>query len=191
MPTCIICHLDMSSTPNGIVVCPNGHAAHENCFKEWFLHSKNCPLCHEPYGSEVLRKYELFIRQKEKEIQEEENKIIHQKKIKKIEVITDRIRFLKFVEAIDFMIEKKQYSSAIAMLNSYKEELLTSQQKQMLLFLRGKLNYLRQKYDLAIGTLFKLVKEKFDYPEAFLYLGKAYKAIGLNDKAKWAFERAK
>jgi hypothetical protein len=35
------------------------------------------------------------------------------------------------------------------------------------------------------------VKEKYDYPEGFLYLGKAYEALGLDDKAKWAYERVK
>jgi hypothetical protein len=42
---------------------------------------------------------------------------------------------------------------------------------------------------MAIGHLFKLVKEKYDYPEAFLYLGKSYQELGLEDKAKWAFDR--
>ena len=44
---------------------------------------------------------------------------------------------------------------------------------------------------MAIGHLFKLVKEEYNFPEAFLYLGKAYEKLGLTEKAKWAFERAK
>ena len=44
---------------------------------------------------------------------------------------------------------------------------------------------------MAINSLFKLVKEKFDYPDAFLYLGKSYEALGLEDKAKWAYDRVK
>jgi len=50
---------------------------------------------------------------------------------------------------------------------------------------------MRGRYDLAINQLFKLIKEKYDYPEGFLYLGKAYEALGLEDKAKWAYERVK
>ena len=57
------------------------------------------------------------------------------------------------------------------------------------MFLKGKMNFLRGRYDMAINHLFKLVKEKFDYPDAFLFLGKAYKEIGLDDKAQWAFDR--
>ena len=44
---------------------------------------------------------------------------------------------------------------------------------------------------MAIGHLFKIIKETYDFPEAFLYLGKAYQALGLTEKAKWAFERVK
>jgi hypothetical protein len=35
------------------------------------------------------------------------------------------------------------------------------------------------------------VKQKFDYPDAFLYLGKAYEELGLEEKAQWAYDRVK
>ncbi|MHA1234564.1 MAG: tetratricopeptide repeat protein, partial [Promethearchaeota archaeon] len=65
------------------------------------------------------------------------------------------------------------------------------QKGQDILFLKGKINYMRGRYDLAINQLFKLVKEKYDHPDGFLFLGKAYEALGLDDKAKWAYERVK
>ncbi|MHA1803331.1 MAG: RING finger domain-containing protein [Promethearchaeota archaeon] len=191
MPKCIICYLEVESSLNGAVVCPNGHVAHEHCFKEWYVHSKNCPVCHEPYPPSVLAKYETYLKQFEKERLEEEKRVAQEKAAKKIEVITEKIRFLKFIEALEFMIEKKQYNSALAMLNGYNETHLSKDQKQKLLFLRGKINYFRRRYDLAIGSLFKLVKENFNFPDAFYYLGKSYEALGLVDKAKWAFDRVK
>ncbi|GAH54376.1 unnamed protein product, partial [marine sediment metagenome] len=50
-------------------------------------------------------------------------------------------------------------------------------------------NYLRGRYDMSINLLTKLVKEKYDYPEGFLYLGKSYEALNLKDQAKWAYDR--
>jgi predicted Zn-dependent protease len=67
----------------------------------------------------------------------------------------------------------------------------SSEKSRRILFLKGKINYLKGRYDLAINQLFKLVKDKYDYPEGFFYLGKAYEALGLVDKAKWAYERVK
>ena len=55
----------------------------------------------------------------------------------------------------------------------------------------GKANYLKGRYDLTINFLFKLVKIRYDYPDGFLYLGKAYEKLGLHDKANWAFDRIK
>ncbi|MHA1689908.1 MAG: RING finger domain-containing protein [Promethearchaeota archaeon] len=191
MTNCIICHKEIKKSLNGVIKCPNGHPIHDNCFKEWIVHSKNCPLCHEPYPPEILAKYEGYLKQLEKERLEEEKRVAQEKAAKKIEVITEKIHFLKFIEALEFMIEKKQYNSALAMLNGYDENHLSKDQKQKLLFLRGKINYFRERYDLAIGSLFKLVKENFNYPKAFYYLGKAYEALGLVDKAKWAFDRVK
>ncbi|MFX0057593.1 MAG: tol-pal system YbgF family protein [Candidatus Hodarchaeota archaeon] len=68
---------------------------------------------------------------------------------------------------------------------------MTTEKGRKITFLRGKINYLLGRYDLAISQLFKLVKEKYDYQDGFLYLGKAYEALGLSDKAKWAYERVK
>ena len=56
--------------------------------------------------------------------------------------------------------------------------------------MKGKVYFAMEKYDLAINNLFKLVKNhNFEFPDAFLYFGTAYQAIGLEDKAKWAFDR--
>ena len=71
------------------------------------------------------------------------------------------------------------------------EENSTEERNLNTLFLLGKANYLKGRYDLSINFLFKLVKSSYDYPDGFLYLGKAYEKLGLHDKAKWAFERIK
>jgi tetratricopeptide (TPR) repeat protein len=91
--------------------------------------------------------------------------------------------------SIEELIEKKEYDIAIEKLAVYSERNLSDYERNKILFLKGKIYYFKERYDMAISNLFRLVKEKFDYPDAFLYLGKAYQELGLEDKAKWAFER--
>ena len=86
---------------------------------------------------------------------------------------------------------EKEFEYALSRLDFHSNGKTTSEKSRIVLFLKGKINYLRGRYDLAINQLFKLVKEKYDYPDGFLYLGKAYEALGLSDKAKWAYERVK
>jgi len=171
--------------------CPNDHPAHTECLKEWLIHSSTCPLCSEPYPKDVLEQFKGYIDQKEKEKQNALESELKQEEIKKMEKIVEKIGFLKFIDSIDILINEKEYDYAISRLELHNSNDISNNSGRDILFLKGKINYLRGRYDLAINQLFKLVKEQFDYPEGFFYLGKSYEALGLTDKAKWAFERVK
>ena len=189
MTSCIICHLGIIEGVDSFHECSNGHLTHTDCLKEWLLHSSNCPLCSEPYSSEVLNKFKDFIKLREDEKLAALNEALRIKELKKMEEIASKMTFLKFIESINILINEQEYDFALSRLELQEEANLSNEKEQDILFLKGKINYMRGRYDLTINQLFKLVKEKYDYPDGFLYLGKAYEAIGLGDKAKWAYER--
>jgi len=189
--SCIICHMGIIEGVDSSQDCPNGHLAHTDCLKEWLLHSSNCPLCREPYPDQVIDQFKEFIKQKETEKQVSIKNELRQEEIKKMEHIASKITFLKFVESIDILINEQEFEYALSRLDLHNDGSGSIEKEQDILFLKGKINYMRGRYDLAINQLFKLVKEKYDYSEGFLYLGKAYRALGLGDKAKWAYERVK
>ena len=191
IPQCIICHMEISIGNETYEQCSNSHPIHEDCLKEWLVHSKSCPLCSDPYPPALINKYGNFLAQKEKEKQEEFNQQVREQTEKRVGKIVEKIAFLKKIEIVDNLIEKEQYDNAIERLEALNEEDLTNFKGQTITFLKGKVNYLKGRYDLAISFLFKLVKQKYDFPNAFLYLGKSYQELGLIDKAKWAFDRAK
>ena len=191
MATCIICHMGIIEGVDSSQDCPNGHLAHTDCLKEWLLHSSNCPLCREPYPDQVIDQFKEFINQKETEKQVSIKNELKQEEIKKMEHIASKITFLKFVESIEILINEQEFEYALSRLDLHNDGSGSIEKEQDILFLKGKINYTRGRYDLAINQLFKLVKEKYDYSEGFLYLGKAYEALGLGDKAKWAYERVK
>ena len=191
MATCIICHMGIIEGVDSSQDCPNGHLAHTDCLKEWLLHSSNCPLCREPYPDQVIDQFKEFINQKETEKQASIKNELKQEEIKKMEHIASKITFLKFVESIEILINEQEFEYALSRLDLHNDGSGSIEKEQDILFLKGKINYMRGRYDLAINQLFKLVKEKYDYSEGFLYLGKAYEALGLGDKAKWAYERVK
>jgi tetratricopeptide (TPR) repeat protein len=191
MPTCIICHLGIIEGLDSSQDCPNGHLAHMDCLKEWLLHSLNCPLCREPYPNQVINKFKGFINQKETEKLASLENELKQEETKKMEQVAARFTFLKFLESIDILINEKEFEYALSRLELHNNGDSPTEKQRDILFFKGKINYMRGRYDLAINQLFKLVKEKYDYPEGFLYLGKAYEALGLDDKAKWAYERVK
>ncbi len=186
---CIICHMEIGTEKS--VECPNNHSTHEDCFKEWLVHSNRCPLCSTEYSQEVIKTFQSFLDQKDAEKKEAIINQIRLETSKNIENIAEKMVFLKFVETIEELLEKKDFDLALDRLEAHGERKLMDFKGQNLLFLKGKLNYLRGRYDLAINFLFKLVKVQFDYPEAFLFLGKSYQELGLEEKAKWAFTRIK
>ena len=188
MVICIICHLIIKDSSQD---CPNGHLAHTDCLKEWLLHSSNCPHCWEPYPNQVIDQFKEFINQKDTEKQVAIENELKQEELKKMEQVASKITFLKLVESIEILINEREFDYALSRLDLHKNGSNSIEKQQDILFLKGKINYMRGRYDLAINQLFKLVKEKYDYSEGFLYLGKAYDALGLDDKAKWAYERVK
>lgn len=191
MVNCIICHLEINEVGPFLYSCPNGHQVHYDCLKEWLAHSKNCPLCREPYSSEVIYKFKKFLEEMQKKEQKELEDKLNADKITEIENATKKLVVLKIKESVENYIAKEDFESALDYLDSFGDLPITSKKGQTILFLKGKVNYHRGRYDLAINQLFRLVKENFDFPEAFLFLGKSYETLGLLDKAKWAFERVK
>lgn len=182
--------MDIIEGIDEVVYCPNAHPAHMECFKEWLAHSKSCPLCSTPYHQHIIDGQKDFIEEKEQaKIREYENQIVQEER-QKIRKIAEKMVFLKFIEQIETLARQENYQDALERLDAYSDQDLSSYKGRDILFLRGKINLLRERYDLAINNLFKLVKAQFDYPDGFLYLGKAYEALGLEDKAKWAFDRA-
>ena len=182
MPTCIICHMEIVEGKDTLHQCSNEHPVHDECLKEWLLHSPNCPLCNEPYSQEVIDQSKTYLEEKEKDK-------ISKERVVKIEEIAEKMVYLKLTSVFDELIENKNYDMALDKLDAINISNLPIPQKQEVQFLRGKIFYLKGRYDMAIGHLFKLVKEKYDYPEAFLYLGRSYQELGLEDKAQWAFDR--
>ena len=191
MPSCIICHLNINENTDSFKSCKNLHLVHKTCLAEWLLHSQNCPLCNEPYSQSLIDQFKDYKDQKEQERQAALNKELQEESRKKMQEVADKIYFLKLVESIELLIEEEKFNEAIEKLLDLYNENSTDERDLNILYLLGKANYLKGRYDLAINFLFKLVKMKYDYPNGFLYLGKAYEKLGLHDKAKWAFDRIK
>jgi tetratricopeptide (TPR) repeat protein len=189
--SCIICHMKIIDGLEKKETCPNNHPIHGSCLMEWLIKSNTCPLCSEPYAQEVLLRFEDYVKQKNQEkINEFENQI-KAEQMGKVNKVTEKVIFLKSIENIEKLVENQEYNLALNEVESLGDFPLTSYKGQKAIFLKGKINFFRKRFDLAINLLFRLVKENFDFPEGFLYLGKSYEALGLIDKAKWAYERAK
>lgn len=190
MVNCIICHMKIDLKEGSYDQCPNGHMIHKECLIEWLSNSQSCPLCNAPYSEEITTKYDKLLREIEKEKIEALKEQREQNNVETIKEIGKKMLFLKLVDEAEKKIANQDYIGALKLLDEFKNKFENYKSKQIM-FLRGKINFLRGRYDMAVNHLFRLVKKDFEYPEAFLYLGKAYEALGLNDKAKWAFERAK
>ena len=191
MPSCIVCHLTVDEISHSYFECDNGHPIHYHCLADWLLHSKNCPLCSDPYPDSVLAKFQDFIKEKEKEKQEAIDQELENEANEKMEAVTKKIIFLKFIETVEHLIDGKKYDDAIELLMESYNDRSSDESNLKILFLLGMANYLRGRYDLAINFLFKLVKLNFDYPDGFLFLGKSYEALGMKEKADWAYQRIK
>jgi tetratricopeptide (TPR) repeat protein len=191
MPSCIICHLNINENTDSFKSCENLHLVHKTCLAEWLLHSHNCPLCSEPYPQSLIDQFKDYKEEKEREKQDALDKELKLESMKKVQEVANKVVFLKFIETIEKLIEEENYNEAIdKLLDSYSETAIDDNNMKIL-FLLGKANFLKGRYDLAINFLFKLVKIRFDYPEGFLLLGNAYEKIGLKDKAQWAYDRVK
>ncbi|MFW9818054.1 MAG: RING finger domain-containing protein [Candidatus Thorarchaeota archaeon] len=189
MPSCIICHLNINEHTDSFKSCKNLHFVHKTCLAEWLLHSHNCPLCSEPYPQRIIDQFKDYKDEKEREKQDALDKELHEETMKKMEEVANKVVFLKFIDTIEKLMEEEKYNEAIdKLLDSYSETEIDDNNLRVL-FLLGKANLLKGRYDLAINFLFKLVKVRFDYPDGFLLLGNAYEKIGLKEKAQWAYDR--
>ncbi|UCD01114.1 MAG: hypothetical protein JSV23_09555 [Promethearchaeota archaeon] len=189
MPSCIVCHLSIDESTDSIFKCESGHTVHKFCLAEWLMHSHSCPLCSEPYPKSLIDQFKDYKEKKEQEEKAALEKELEKESIKKMEEVAEKIVFLKLIESIENLIEEEKYNEAIdKLLDEYNENAINDGNLNVL-FLLGKANFLKGRFDLAINFLFKLVKIRFDYPDGFLYLGKAYERIGLKDKAQWAYDR--
>jgi tetratricopeptide (TPR) repeat protein len=184
---CLICHLEIKPSEE-YYRCQNEHPAHSDCLKEWFKHSKKCPLCRDAYNKSIVKKFESYLSREEDKVREELIKQQKEREIQKIKAIGEKMVFLKFIKTVENLITLEKFEEALEILKTIDSDISTDN-GQMIIFLKGKINYLHGRYDLAINYLFKLVKKKFDFPQAFFYLGKSYEKLGLDEKAKWAFER--
>jgi len=191
MPSCIICHLKIEETTDSYNSCKNLHLVHKHCLAEWLTHSQNCPLCSEPYSPSLLDQFKDYIDKKEQEKQDALDRELQKESMNKMQQVTDKILFLKNIESIENFIKEEKYNEAIDKLLDLYDENSIEERDLTVIFLLGKANFLKGRYDLTINFLFKLVKIQYDYPDGFLYLGKAYEQLGLQDKAKWAFDRIK
>ncbi|MFX1597391.1 MAG: hypothetical protein ACFFBK_15145 [Promethearchaeota archaeon] len=189
MPSCIVCHLTINESTETHYECNNGHPVHKYGLAEWLMHSHNCPLCNDLYPENLIAQFKDYKDRKEREKRDVLDKQLQKESMKKMEEVASKILFLKFIESIEKLLQEEKYNEAInQLLDSYNESAVDDKNLNVL-FLLGKANFLKGRYDLAINFLFKLVKIRFNYPDGFLYLGKAYEKIGLHDKAKWAFDR--
>ena len=191
MPSCIVCHLNIDENTDSHFACDNDHPVHKYCLAEWLMHSHNCPLCSDPYPQSLLDQFKDYTEKKEQEKQAALDKELQKESRKKMQEVADKIVFLKFIEEIEQIIEEEKYNEAIEKLLDEYNESSVDERNLDVLFLLGKANFLKGRYDLTISFLFKLVKIRFNYPDGFLYLGKAYEKLGLEDKAQWAFDRIK
>lgn len=191
MTSCIICHMDIDESVEKLRECPNQHPVHETCLAEWLLYSPKCPLCDVDYDTYIIATSKKRIEQKakEKELSVEEQMEMQRKA--KIEEIAEKMVFLKQINSIENLIEKKEYDNALEELNKFESQNLSEEKRYIVLFLKGKIFYFKGRYDMAIGHLFRIIKETNEFKDAFLYLGKSYEKLGLTDKAKWAYERVK
>lgn len=188
MPSCIICHMDINESVEKTYNCPNQHPVHDTCLAEWLLHSPKCPLCNRDYDSYLIAKSKDFIEQKAKEKNLSVEEQMRMQKRTKIEKIAEKMVFLKQVDAIENLIEQKEYDKALEELNVFEGQNLSKDKRYTVSFLKGKTFYFKGRYDMAISHLLKVIKENYEFPEVFLYLGKSYEKLGLTEKAKWAFD---
>jgi TolA-binding protein len=135
--------------------------------------------------------FEEYMEYKEREKQEALEDKQKEEAAEKMKQVANNIVFLKYIDSIERLIEDKNYAVALDLLMESYNEGSKDEKDLKVLFLLGKTNYLRGRYDLAISFLFKLVKLKFDYPDGFFFLGRSYEALGMKDKADWAYERVK
>ncbi|MHA1618740.1 MAG: hypothetical protein ACTSVZ_05610 [Promethearchaeota archaeon] len=198
-PQCVICYspitLDDSDTNNVLIECLNDHPVHRNCLKMWIVHSDLCPVCSMPYSHEVLESFKSFkdeqADQKVADAEREKQEKIKQEQEELLKKINPEFT-QKYNEA-DKLMKSKQYETALDKFWDIIDQKYFPPKDQRIL--RTTLNigliYHRQgKHSQCIKQLMKIVKIDFNFPLAFYFLGLSYDQLGMQDKMKWALERA-
>lgn len=202
--SCVICHLTVSTNAQSeinemnksrnYVRCPSGHVAHiEPCLVNWLEHSSSCPVCGTDYNQYVLSQFKSLIDKKkmERAEQEEQERAMEDalKAVEEEKKIAVENKINEKLSRAESLISEKRYSAALNLVYDVIDNDNPDDLKAR--FLVGKAHYLNERYDLAVSNLMKLVKIDFNYPLAFYYIGKSFHELGLVDKVKWAFERAR
>jgi len=201
---CVICYSPIiigqfgqgSVIERDYVGCPSGHIVHRNCLKQWILKNKTCPVCHSPYDLNVINIFNSYIEQMKKDQQDAE--------AKKQMLVEQQSQLKKDFPRIDPEIEDKftrserlfKEGNNTAAMNILWDIIDTNSPNpkdpahlRALLEL-SKIYSTQGQHALAVTQLMKIVKADFKYPLGFYFLGINYEALGLPDKAKWAYERA-
>jgi tetratricopeptide (TPR) repeat protein len=184
--SCIVCHtkilVDTSDTKEdgNYVACNNGHYLHiEPCLKMWLLNSENCPVCNSKYLDEISRKYS-----KKSQIDDilSSDEPHDEEEVEEYAVVIDKLNRAKML-----LLEQKYPASLNILFDILDHDDPDNNDAK---FLLGKTYFLSGRFDLSVSTLMRLVKRLYDYPMAFYYLGKNFEALGLDEKALWAYERS-
>jgi predicted Zn-dependent protease len=189
MPTCIICHEEIELKADSNIksyTCPNGHQVHKKCLQDWLIHSQVCPLCAEKYNPNIISEFTGYLNEIKKQEEQKKQKKAELELEKVISSVADEIVLLEQLEISKMLIKQKEFDKALKQLFNLSDH---SSENVHVLYFIGKTFYLKEQYDLAINYFMKLVKKDYNYPKGFYYLGKSYQALGLDDKAKWAFDR--
>ena len=198
--SCVVCHNKISLNPHAEIaymsqmlnyaVCNNGHIVHiEPCLKFWLLQSKTCPVCNTEYDPLLLANFQSFIDEtKKQEAERKQNEAAIAQSLADIRSSEKNTDVIDKLSRAKKLIEEKKYPAALNVLFDLLDN--NDPNNMNALFLIGKAQFFNLRYDLAISNLMKVVKNKFEFPFAFYYLGKSFQEVGLPDKAKWAFERA-
>ena len=202
---CVICHQPISLSNFGMgrtvleqdyVGCPNGHLTHKTCLQQWIVHSKSCPVCHEPYDMRIIDIFNSYLQQieEDKKQAEVQKRVLEEQQAQIISMGNQmEPEFVEKFKRAEKLVEEQNFSAAI---NLYWDILdqagwTDKDTRRLQIILHLSIVYIKMgKQALAIRQLMKIVKHDYNYPLAFYFLGVSYIDIGLPDKAKWAFERA-
>ncbi len=175
------------------VGCPNAHLVHRDCLKKWIIHSQNCPVCHEKYDIKIIQIFEEYLAQKEADkhrLEKQKERALDEslnqpekidpefeEKFNRAEGLAKQQNFQAAMNIYWDILEQKKYSQA--------------DPKTLRVILHLGLAYYKMgKYAQCIRQLMKIIKIDYDYPLVFYFLGLTYEQLEMNDKIKWAMERA-
>jgi tetratricopeptide (TPR) repeat protein len=197
---CIICRqpIDVSAEPtlddcfNAVFAsCPNGHVIHVACLRDWMVQgAPTCPFCSTPYGeaiSNAFQEYAAYLAQ----VCEAEEAAANEAWCAAEAAAQAALDAVQVeIDEAERWVEAGEYKRAVDRAWSLIDGGVKGKQHSHCLLLLGRAYLGQRQTALAIKQLMNLVRDDFDYPLGFYYLGLAYESLSLNDKAVWAFKRA-